>query len=104
VAIGLPYRTASVQDLDSIELGLLGNTISLRADSTSAVSTMAVAIGVGAITCKVGEEGGTAFKVRVRGRDTGVDNIDAGAGASTVIIDVGSAATVLVGDAGETPG
>ena len=53
------YRTASIENLDSIELSLLRDTIGLRANSSSNVGAVTVAIAVGAITSVVGEEGST---------------------------------------------
>lgn len=98
------HRTTRVQNLDSIELGLLSNTVGLGTNGTSTVSTVAITIGVGTITSKVGKEGGTTLKLGMRGGDTCVNHVRACAGSSTVVVGVRSATTVLVGNAGKTPG
>lgn len=52
-----------IEDLDSIELGLLSDTVGLAANSASNVGTVAIAIGAGAITCVVGEVGSTYIRL-----------------------------------------
>ena len=41
-------RTSVVEDLDAVELGALSDTVAAAANGTGAVSTVAIAIGVGA--------------------------------------------------------
>jgi hypothetical protein len=82
------YRTAGIEDLDSIELGLLGNTICLGTDSTSTVGAVAIAVGVFTITGEVGEERGTTLELRVSGLNTSVDNVHTRACTSTFVIGV----------------
>lgn len=65
---------------------------------------MAIAIGVLAVSSVVGEEGCTAFELRVSGVDTGVNYIGACAGTSGVVVGVGRSSPVDVGDTAETPG
>jgi hypothetical protein len=99
-------RTAGIEDLDSVELGALGDTVGLGADGTGAVSAVAVAIGVLAVTCVVGKEGGTTLELGVSGGDTSVNNVDTSAGASTAVVGVGSGSSlaVHVRDTGQSPG
>jgi hypothetical protein len=99
-------RTAGIEDLDSVELGALGDTVGLGADGTGAVSAVAVAIGVLAVTCVVGKEGSTALKLGVSGGDTGVNNVDTSSGASTAVVGVGggSSLAVHVRDTRQSPG
>lgn len=53
------YTATGVQDLHSIELSLLRNTVRLRADSSSTVGAVAVTICSGTVACKVSEMLGT---------------------------------------------
>jgi hypothetical protein len=46
----------------------------------------------------------TALELRVRGLDTGVNNVDTGSGTSSAVVGVGSGSLVGVGDASKTPG
>lgn len=101
---GVGAGPLGVEDLDSIQLGLLGYTVRLSADGASNVGAMTIAIGSGAITCVVGEVGSTALEVGVGGIDTGVDDIRAGVGTATVIIDVAGGSKGLGGDTSQTPG
>jgi hypothetical protein len=52
-------RAAGVKDLDTEEGGCLGYTVALGANSSGAVSSVAIAIGVLAVTGVVGKEGCT---------------------------------------------
>lgn len=99
------YRTTCIKNLDSIELGLLGNAVGLRSNCTSAVGSVTIAVGVGAITSKVGEESSTTLELGVGGGDTSVYNIDTRALTSTVVVGVGQSAglAVLVRNAREPP-
>lgn len=101
---GETYRTVGAEDLDGKELGLLGYTVGLGSNGTSAVSAVAVAISVGTIASVVGEEGSTTLELRVRGGDTSIDDVHAGARSSRGVVGVGSGSRVGVGDAAETPG
>lgn len=55
-------RAGRVEDLDGVELGLLGDTVLGSADGAGAVGSVAVAISVAAVD-KVASPGGTATKV-----------------------------------------
>jgi hypothetical protein len=103
--MGETYRATGVEDLDSIELGLLGDTVGLGADGASAVSSVAVAVSVGAVPGVVGQEGGAALKLGVSGGDTGVDHVHARVSTSGGIVSVRKSRLAgLVGDPRETPG
>ena len=56
-------RTASVEDLDGVELGLLGYTISLGANGAGDVCAVTIAVSVVAIFGKVGQPCGTTLKL-----------------------------------------
>ena len=55
----LTYGTARIQNLDGVQLRLLGHSICDSSNSTSNVSTMAVAVKVLAISSEVLEPLGT---------------------------------------------
>lgn len=101
---GETYRAVGAQNLDSEELGLLGYTVGLGSNSTSAVGTVAVAISVGTIANVVGEESSTTLELGVRGGDTSINDVNAGARSSRGVVGVGGGSRVGVGDAAETPG
>lgn len=60
-------RATGVEDLDGVELGLLGNTIGGSTDGSGNVGAVAIAIGAAAVNV-VGGEGGTATEVLKKGR------------------------------------
>jgi hypothetical protein len=97
------YRATGVENLDSVELGLLGYTVCLGSDRTGAVGTMTVSVSVGTIASIVGEEGSAALEFGMRCVDTSVNDVGASTGTSTAVVGVGSATTILVGDASKTP-
>lgn len=98
------YRASGVQDLDSVELGLLSDTIRLGADGSGNVSAVAVAIGSGTVTGVVGQVSSTALELGVRNLDTSVDDVRARVGTGSAVVDVGRRARVGLGDTGKTPG
>ena len=91
------------KDLDSIELGLLGNTIGRATNGAGNVGTVAVAISVVRVDV-VGDPGSTAAELGVGGVDTSVNDVGAGAGTARVVVGVGGRASVPVGETGKTPG
>lgn len=118
------YRTARIENLDSIKLSLLRDTIGLGTNSTSTVSAVTVAIRVLAITRKVGEEYldevsvwsqthfadrfsyGTPFELGMGGLNTSVNNVHTRARASTIVVRVGQRRTcfaIHMRDARQTP-
>jgi hypothetical protein len=68
------------------------------------VGSVAVAIGVLAITGVVGKEGSTSTKVRVRGVDTGVNDVGTSTRSRGGVINVGGRPLVNVRDAAKAPG
>lgn len=101
---GETYRAVGAEDLDSEELGLLGYTVGLGSNGTSAVSAVAVAISVRTIASVVGEESSTTLELRVSGRDTSVDDVHTGTRSSRGVVGVGSGSRVGVRNAAKTPG
>lgn len=101
---GVGAGAVGVEDLDGVEVGLLGNTIGGATDGTGDVSAVAVAIGVEAITGVVGEPGSTATEVGVGSVNTGVDDVGASTGTSGVVVGVGGLALGLLGDTSDAPG
>lgn len=100
---GRPRGAATVsEDLDTVELGLLGDTIGLASHSTGAVGSVAVAVGGLAIDEAL-EEGSTALELGVAGLETGIDDVGAGTLTSAIVISVAGGALCAVGDAGKTP-
>jgi hypothetical protein len=97
------YRATGVENLDSVELSLLGYTVGLGSDSTSAVGTVTVSVRVLTVTSIVGEEGSTTFELGVRSVDTSVDDIGASASTSSGVVDVGTGTRRLVRDASKAP-
>jgi hypothetical protein len=59
-------RALGVEDLDTKQGSLLGDTIGLRANSASTMSTMAVTIRVFAIFSKVFKEGSACDELSIR--------------------------------------
>lgn len=120
---GVRTTTGVIENLDTVELGLLSNTVAPAANSTRAVSTVAVAVGVLAADEAL-EEGSTTLKFlyptvsfyqtrwllfgkithRVASLNTSVNDIDASTGTSAVVIAVGGASLGAVRDTAKTPG
>ena len=118
-------RAAGVEDLDGVELGLLGNTIGSTTDGASDVGTVAVAVCVRVVNV-VGGESSTATEIlgklarafllsrvrqgrghevtyRVRGVDTSVNHVRASTRTSAVVIDIGGLSRGLLRNPGDTP-
>jgi hypothetical protein len=70
------------------------------------VSSVTIAISVGAVTGEVGKHAGTTLELGVSGVDTCVDDVHTGTGTGTAVVGVGgsSCLAVLVGDTRQTPG
>jgi hypothetical protein len=74
--IGHGTRTVGAEDLDGLDVGLLGDTVLLASDGTRAVSAVAVTVLV-LITRRDGlAPGGTTLKIDVVNVGTGVNNVD----------------------------
>lgn len=95
------------EDLDSIDVGLLGNTVLLAGDSTGAVSTVTVAILIGIARGNGLTPVGTTLEVDVVDVGTSVNNV----GIDTlttirrveVLVEGTEVEGVAVGDTGKTP-
>lgn len=100
---GVAARAVAAKDLDSDQLGVLRDTVSLTSNGARDVSSVITAvhiIGVGG----VGTPGGTALKLRVADIDTGVDNIGSDTLSSRRVVEIIGGARLLRADTGETPG
>jgi len=95
--------TARIQNLNGVQLRLFGHSICDSSNSTSNVSTMAIAVKVLTISSEVLEPLSTAFKLRVIDFDTGVNHIAAGSLSSRAVIGVCGTTLLGVGDTGEAP-
>jgi hypothetical protein len=95
------------KDLDSIDVGLLGNTVLLTGDSTGAVSTVTVAILIGIARGNGLTPVGTTLKVNVLGVGTSVNNVGIDTlttiGRVEVLVEGTEVEGVTVGDTGKTP-
>lgn len=90
-----------VKDLDTVDGGLLGDTVGLGANGTRAVSAVAVTIALSRV---VGlDELGTALELGVSVLNTSVDHVGAGASAGGVVVVVGGGSRSGAGDAGKSP-
>lgn len=96
-------RATGVQNLDGVEVGLLGNTIGGSTNGAGNVSAVAVAVGV-VVVDKVAGPGGAATKVRVVGVDASVNHVGAGAGTGAVVVGVLGGTRLLGREAGNAPG
>lgn len=105
--VGHGSRAVRSEDLDSVDVGLLGNTVLLTGDSTGAVSTVTVAILIGIARGNGGTPVGTALEVNVLDVGTSVNNV----GIDTlttisgveVLVEGTEVEGVAVGDTGKTP-
>ena len=74
--IGHGARAVGAEDLDGVDVGLLGNTVLLTSNSARAVSTVTVAILIG-ITVRDGfAPVGTAIEVNMLDIGTSVNDVD----------------------------
>lgn len=97
------YRATGIEDLDSVKLSLLGYTVGLGSDRTSAVGTVAVSVRVLTVTSIVGEEGSTALKLGVGSVDASVNDIGTSTSTRRGVVDVRAGTRALVGDTSKTP-
>lgn len=99
-------RALTVEDLDTDEVDLLGNTVGVSSDGTSDVGTVTVLVGVGRALDEVVAHLGTAAKVDMGGVDTSINNVGGHTSSSRVGIFVRRSLgdTTALGDTGETPG
>lgn len=99
-------RTLTVEDLDTDEVDLLGNTVGVSSDGTGDVGTVTVLVGVGRALDEVVAHLGTAAKVDMGGVDTSINNVGGHTSSGRVGILVRGTLgdTTALGDTGETPG
>lgn len=105
--VGHGSRAVRSEDLDGINVGLLGNTILLTGDSTGAVGTVTVAILIGI----AGGDGltpvGTTLEVNVVDVGASVNNVGIDTlttiGRVEVLVEGTEVEGVAVGDTGKTP-
>lgn len=106
--VGHGARAVGAEDLDGVDVGLLGNTILLASDGAGAVGAVTVAVLVLVTLGSSVAPLGTALKVDVGDVGAGVNNI----GIDTlttllgvqVLVEGTEAESLAVGDASETPG
>jgi hypothetical protein len=106
--VGHGAGAVGAEDLDGLDVGLLGDTVLLAGNSTRAVCSVSVAILIG-ITLRDGlAPRRTALEVDVVNVGTGVDDVDVNALATVlgveVLVEGAEAQAVAVGDTGEAPG
>lgn len=99
-------RALTVENLDTDEVDLLGNTVGVSSDGTGDVGTVTVLISVGRALDKVVTHLGTAAKVDMGGVDTSVNNVGGHTSSGRVGILVRGTLgdTAALGDTGKTPG
>jgi hypothetical protein len=106
--VGHGARAVRAEDLDGVDVGLLGNTVLLASNSTGAVGAVTVAILIGIAVGDGLAPVGTAFEVDVLDVCTSVDDIDvntlATIGSIEVLVECAEAQRVAVRDTGKTPG
>lgn len=109
------------EDLDTVEGGLLGDTVGAATDGTGTVSTVALIVGGGGAD-EVRDLAGAALELLelcvrsccpersekvstygVAGIDTSVDHVGAGSGSSSVVVAVCGRAGTGVGETSEAP-
>jgi hypothetical protein len=98
-------RALAVEDLDSDESGVSGNTISLTTDGTSDVSTVTVAILVLVVISKVGTPLGATLELVVFDENTSVNDVSGDTLAPQISMNkITVQLNVALSDAVETPG
>lgn len=101
-------RATGSQDLDSVDVGLLGNTVLLASNSTRAVSSVAVAVNVVVTLGNSLSPASTAFKVDVLDVGTGVNDVGIDTlttiGSVDVLVECAEVELLTVRDTSQTPG
>lgn len=95
-------RRAALEDLDSLDGGLLGDTVGLAGNGARDVSTVAYRIGVVATEGSV-DGLSTTLKFIVGGSNTSVDDVGICVGTSVGIVDVAGRSPGTVRDRAESP-
>lgn len=106
--IGHGARAARPEDLDGIEVGLLGNTILLTSHGSGAVSSVTIAIEIFVVGRDCLAPSGTALKVNVVNVDTSVNGVGVNTlttlGGIEVLVEVAEGQAITVRDTSQTPG
>lgn len=106
--IGHGARPAGSQDLDSKEVGLLGDTVLLTGDGSRAVSAVAVTIGILIVVRDGLAPSGPALEVNVLNVDTSVNGVSIDTLTALrriqVFVERAKGERVTVRDTGQTPG
>lgn len=95
-------RRAALENLNSLDGSLLGNTVGLSSNSTSNVSAVTSSVGVVAAEGSVNSLG-AALELVVSGPNTSVDDVGKGSGTSSSIVDVAGRSASTVRDRAESP-
>jgi len=105
--VGHGARAVGAEDLDGVDVGLLGDTILLTSDGTRAVGAVTVAILISIAVRDGLAPVSTALEVDVLVVGTGVDDVDVDTlttvGRVEVLVPRAEAQRVAVRDTGETP-
>lgn len=100
-------RAARPEDLDSIEVGLLGNTVLLTSHGSGAVSSVTIAIEIFIVGRDCLAPSGTALEVNVVNVDTRVNGVGVNAltplGGIQVLVEVTEGQAITVRDTSQTP-
>ena len=106
--IGHGAGAVGAKDLDSVYVGLLGNTVALASDGTRAVSAVAVAILIGIAVGDGLAPVCATLEVDVLGVGASVDDVDVDTlttiGGIEVLVPGAEAQRIAVRDTGKTPG
>jgi hypothetical protein len=105
--IGHRAGAVGTQNLDSVDVGLLGNTVLLASNGSSAVGTVSVAIFIGVTSRNSLTPGSAALKVNVLGVGAGVNDVDihtlTAVSGIKILVEGSEAQRVSVRDTGQTP-
>jgi hypothetical protein len=106
--IGHGARAVGAEDLDGVDVGLLGDTVLLASNSAGAVGAVTVAILIGIAVGDGLAPVGAALEVDVLVVGASVDDVDVNTlttvGGVEVLVPGAKAQRVAVRDAGKTPG
>ncbi len=106
--IGHGARAVGAENLDGIDLGLLGDTILLASNGARAVGAVPVTIDIGIARGDGLAPVGTALKVNMVDVGASIDDIGintlAALGSKEVLVEGGEAQRIPVRDTGQPPG
>ena len=105
--IGHGSRSVGSEDLNGVDVGLLGDTVLLTTDGTGAVSSVSVSISILVASWDSLPPVGTTLEVDVLGVGSGVNDIDINTLSSVlgveVLVEGGERETLSVGNTSKTP-